>query len=251
MLLTLINSVLLFILITSTMTSFLSYSFSASQLSLLSVNPFLPRQAVAQQGEDSSSEPEGQEDETGSQQGAEADTSASECPPNQHNVPSTNACEWDNCGLSSPPMYRNTITGRCVSDCSDIGQYWVKQGNTCVLNEGDNATSTQAGLTGGPIPDLGGANGNTTTQPGPVADALSPDVEREGNVTSAQAAPGDTIASLAGEPPLPYACYSNTFTCYCDGTEDCNKLTASAECKGEVKPVEGKPGLAVCDWNTG
>ena len=250
MLLTLINTVLLFVLITSTITSLLSYSFSASQLSL-SVNPFLPSQAVAQQGEDSSSEPEGQEGETGSQQGEEADTSPSECPPNQHNVPSTNACEWDNCGLSSPPMYRNTITGRCVSDCSDIGQYLVKQGNICILNEGDNATSTQAGLTGGPIPGLGGANGNTTTQPGPVADVLSPEVEREGNVTSAPAAPGDTIASLAGEPPLPYACYSNTFTCYCDGTEDCNKLTASAECKGEVKPVEGKPGLAVCDWNTG
>ena len=68
MLLALINSVLLLILITSTMTSFLSYSFSAFQLPLLPGNPLLLSQAVAQQDGDSSSEPENQGDNADNQQ---------------------------------------------------------------------------------------------------------------------------------------------------------------------------------------
>lgn len=68
MLLALINSVLLLILITSTMTSFLSYSFSASHLPLLPGNPLLLSQAVAQQDGDSSSEPVNQEDDADNQQ---------------------------------------------------------------------------------------------------------------------------------------------------------------------------------------
>ena len=63
-----INAILLFILIISTMTSFLSYTFNASQPPFLPGNPLLLSQAVAQQDGDSSSEPVDQEDDANNQQ---------------------------------------------------------------------------------------------------------------------------------------------------------------------------------------
>ena len=61
-------------------------------------------------------------------------------------------------------MYRNTQSGRCVSDCSLVGQLWVEQGNTCVLNDAVNATSTQSPPSGGPIPSQGENKENGTSQ---------------------------------------------------------------------------------------
>ncbi|MGH9974354.1 MAG: hypothetical protein ACRD8Z_00745, partial [Nitrososphaeraceae archaeon] len=69
------------------------------------------------------------------------------------------------------------------------------------------------------------------------------------NDTSGPSTISQSIAGLSGDPSLPYACFSSSFTCYCDGTEDCNQLTSSGECKAEVRTVEGKPGLGQCNWN--
>jgi hypothetical protein len=236
------------VLFVSTLTSFLIYPISG----VLSVSPLIMDEANAQ-SKGGSLNPESQDRESPDQQIREVGASSAQCPPNQHNIGSTNECEWDNCGLSTPPMYRNTQSGRCVSDCSLVGQFWVEQGNICVTNEAANATSTQSPPSGGPIPSQGEGGENGTSQTRTISDLSSENATRSNltsNLSSTPSTTTETIASLAGEPALPYACFSNTFTCYCDGTEDCKQLTSSGECKGEVTTVEGKPGLGECDWST-
>lgn len=192
------------------------------------------------------------------QQDSGNEASSNDCPPNQHKVGSTDQCEWDNCGSATPPMYRNTQTGRCVSDCSEVGQLWVGQGNVCVLGEAQSSR---------PVPIQEGGNRNETIQtdtgieisaenatstPSTLAQTAAANdttSSLSSNISSTPSTLAQTVAGLAGEPQLPYACFSNTFTCYCDGTEDCNRLTSSGECKEEVRTVEGEPGLGECDWN--
>jgi hypothetical protein len=236
------------VLFIGTLTSFLTYPISG----VLSASPLIMEESNAQP-EGGSLNPESQDRESPGQQIREAGPSSNQCPPNQHNIGSTNECEWDNCGLSTPPMYRNTQSGRCVSDCSLVGQLWVEQGNTCVLNDAVNATSTQSPPSGGPIPSQGENKENGTSQTRTTSQLSSENVTKSASTSNLSSAPTtttETIASLAGEPALPYACFSNTFTCYCDGTEDCTQLTSSGECKAEVRTVEGKPGLGECDWST-
>jgi hypothetical protein len=240
------------VLFISTLTSFLTYPISGVLSGVLLVSPLIMGQAGAQP-EGGSLNPGSQDQESPDQQIREVSASSNQCPPNQHSIGSTNECEWDNCGLSTPPMYRNTQSGRCVSDCSSVGQFWVEQGNICVLNEAVNATSTQSPPSGGPIPSQGEGTENVTTQTRTTSELSSENATRSNltsNLSSAPSTTTETIASLAGEPALPYACFSNTFTCYCDGTEDCKQLTSSGECKAEVRTVEGKPGLGECDWST-
>ena len=127
----------LFVLSISTL--LLTFSFTLAQ----SFSPLFLNESLALQDGGSlysGSQNEGLED----QQGPVVGVSSVQCPPNQHNVGSTIQCEWDNCGSATPPMYRNTQTGRCVTDCSEVGQFWVKQGNICVLSEVSNTTSTQS-----------------------------------------------------------------------------------------------------------
>jgi hypothetical protein len=128
----------------------------------------------------------------------------------------------------------------------------VNEGNICVLGEATNETSTQTATQLSSMQDQVESDGNLTI----LSDADS-ELPTENatlgsitfNETSTPSTLPQTIASLSSEPDLPYACYSNTFTCFCDGTEDCNRLTSSGECKAEVRSVEGKPGLGECDWN--
>ncbi|HZD36791.1 MAG TPA: hypothetical protein VE130_16420 [Nitrososphaeraceae archaeon] len=179
-----------------------------------------------------------------------------ECPPNQHRVGSTNQCEWDNCGSATPPMYRNTQTGRCVSDCSELGEFWVGQGNVCVLGEARETIPSQE--EGNIIETIQNdtsieiSSENETSTPSILAQSVAANASTNNlssNMSSTPSTIAQTVAGLGGEPQLPYACFSNTFTCYCDGTEDCNRLTSSGECKEEVRAVEGEPGLGQCDWN--
>ena len=235
-------------------TLLLTFSFTLAQ----SFSPLFLNESLAQQDGGSlysGSQDEGLED----QQGPVVGVSSVQCPPNQHNVGSTIQCEWDNCGSATPPMYRNTQTGRCVTDCSEVGQFWVKQGNICVLSEVSNTTSTQSPSAASSVSNREGNGsgtmefGNRTIQTGAISERLSDNASRSSitsNLSSSPSTISQSIASLAGEPALPYACFSNSFTCYCDGTEDCKQLTSSGECKAEVKTVEGKPGLGECDWNT-
>lgn len=201
-------------------------------------------------------------------------TSSEQCPPNQHIVGSTNECEWDNCGLATPPMYRDTQTGRCISDCSEVGQ--VNQGNVCVPGEvgettpiqsppSDESASSQGDGTGNgtiiteEIDEVSSENTtmvspalNATTTPPTLPPTVAGNATMDGSASKVTSAPptlAPTVTSLAGEPQVPYACFSNTFTCYCDGTEDCKRLASSGECDAEVKSVEGEPGLGECDWN--
>jgi hypothetical protein len=220
------KSLFVVIIIISVSSSLLTYSFIVA----LAISPLFLNEALAQQ------------DDVGG--------SSEQCPPNQHTVGSTNQCEWDNCGSATPPMYRNTQTGRCVTDCSEVGQFWVKQGNICVLG-----TSTQSPPpSGSSVSNQGEGNGNATVQTEAKSEIPSDNATSSNLTSNVTSTPPSTITqtigSLAGEPALPYACLSNTFTCYCDGTEDCMKLTSSGECKAEVRTVEGKPGLGECDWNT-
>lgn len=238
---------LVVLLIFGVSTSLLTYSFTVA----LAVSPLFLNEALAQQNDGSlisGSEEGGPE----GQQGPDVGGSSEQCPPNQHSVGSTNQCEWDNCGSATPPMYRNTQTGRCVSDCSEVGQFWVKQGNICVLSEVSNGTSIQSPLSGSSVPNQGEGNGNATVQIEAKSEPPSDNAtssSQTSNVSSVPSTLTQTVASLASESALPYACFSNTFTCYCDGTEDCKKLTSSGECKAEVRTIEGKPGLGECDWN--
>lgn len=225
-------------LVLGTSTSLLAYSITI----MLSGFPIFLNQAIAQQDS-------GNEDGGGEIQLSDV-SSSGQCLPGQHIVQSTNECEWDNCGSAVPPMYRNTQTGRCVSDCSEVGQLWVEQGNVCVL-----------GGTGGPSPtesvdSLPSIEGDEIRNETVLTDAgveLSSDNATTSSLTSNMSSTpstlAQTVAGLAGEPQLPYACFSNTFTCYCDGTEDCKRLTSSGECKAEVRSVEGEPGLGRCEWN--
>jgi hypothetical protein len=216
------------------------------------------------------------------QQDSGNEASSNDCPPNQHKVGSTDQCEWDNCGSAIPPMYRNTQTGRCVSDCSEVGQLWVGQGNVCVLGEAqssrpvpiqeggnrnetiqtdtgieissENATSTPSTLaqTVAANDTTSSLSSNISSTPSTLAQTVAANdttSSLSSNISSTPSTLAQTVVGLAGEPQLPYACFSNTFTCYCDGTEDCNRLTSSGECKEEVRTVEGEPGLGECDWN--
>jgi len=230
------------ILVIGISASLLTYSFSLA----LFVSHLFLNDAFAQQI--GGSQDEGPED----QQGPGVGVTSEQCPPSQHNVGSTNQCEWDNCGSATPPMYRNTQTGRCVSDCSAVGQFWVEQGNICVLSDGGNATSTQSPSAASSVSKREEGSGNDTIQTETSSGLLSDNATKSSftsNLTSSSSTPSQSIASLAGEPVLPYACFSNTFTCYCDGTEDCKQLTSSGECKAEARTVMGKPGLGECDWN--
>jgi hypothetical protein len=232
------NSFLVVLLIIGVSTSLLTYSIT----SVYFVDPYFLNQAFAQQ-----------ERGLEGQQEPDVGGSSAQCPANQHSVGPANECEWDNCGSATPPMYRNTQTGRCVSDCSEVGQFWVEQGNICVSGEASNRTSTQSPPpSSSSVPNQGAGNENVTVQTDaeterPLDNATSSGVIS--NMSSIPSTVSQTVDSLAGEPVLPYACFSNTFTCYCDGTQDCNSLTSSGECKAEVRTVEGKPGLGECDWN--
>jgi hypothetical protein len=235
------KSFVVVLLIISVSSLLLTYSFTVA----LAVSPLFLNEALAQQ--DGGSLSLSQETGPEGQRGPDVGGSSEQCPPNQHSVGSTNQCEWDNCGSAIPPMYRNTQTGRCVSDCSEVGQFWVKQGNICVLG-----TSTQSAPSVSSVPNQGEGNGNATVQTESTTELPSDNTTSSSltsNVSSAPSTLTQTVASLADESALPYACFSNTFTCYCDGTEDCKKLTSSGECKAEVGTVEGKPGLGECDWN--
>ncbi len=228
-------------------TSLFAYSFSLA----ISSNPLFLTEAIAQQDAGSPisvSQESRSEEQQG--QGTEIGGSPEQCPQNQHNVGSTNQCEWDNCGSATPPMYRNTQTGRCVSDCSEVGQNSVNQGNICVPGKATNATSTQSPPTVSSVSPQG--NGSERVQSESDNDLPSRNVTESApssNATSGPSTISQSIASLSGEPSLPYACFSSSFTCYCDGTEDCKQLTSSGECKAEVRTVEGKPGLGECNWN--
>jgi hypothetical protein len=216
----------------------------------LIVSPYYVNRVLAQQ-EDEPLGVEGQEDRLENQQEPNAGMSSGQCPPNQHSVGSTNECEWDNCSSATPPMYRNTQSGRCVSDCNEVGQFWVKQGNICVLGEVSNGTSTQIPPVGSSVLNQSEGRENMTTQTNasterPLDNATSSPIS---NMSSIPSTVTQTVDNLAGEPALPYACFSNTFTCYCDGTQDCKKLSSSGECKAEVRTVNGKPGLGECDWS--
>jgi hypothetical protein len=215
-----------------------------------------------------------QDAESEDQQMPNGGISPDQCPPNQHIVGSTNECEWDNCGLATPPMYRNTQTGRCVSDCSEVGQ--VNQGNVCVPGVVGETTPIQSPLSNESASNQGDDNrnvtiitedidevsaenttmvspaSNITSTPSTLAPTVAGNATMEGpasNITSTPSTLAPTVTSLAGEPQVPYACFSNTFTCYCDGTEDCKGLASSGECDAEVRSVEGEPGLGECDWN--
>jgi hypothetical protein len=230
------------LLIIGASTSLLTYSFAVA----LVVSPFFLNEVLAQRGAGS------QEGGLEGQQEPDLGGSTDQCPPNQHIVGSTNECELDNCGSATPPMYRNTQTGRCVSDCNEVGQFWVRHGNSCVLGEASNGTSTQSQPSVSSVPNPGEGNGNTTVQTEakselPLDNATSTSLTS--NLSSTPSTLTQSVDSLAGEPALPYACFSNTFTCYCDGTLDCKQLTSSGECKAEVRAVEGKPGLGECNWN--
>jgi hypothetical protein len=230
-------------------TSLFAYSFCLA----ISANPLFLIEAIAQQDTESLisvSQESGSEEQQG--QGTEMGGAPEQCPQNQHNVGSTNQCEWDNCGSATPPMYRNTQTGRCVSDCSEVGQTWVKQGNICVPGKVTNATSTESPPTVSSVPPQGNISGNGTAQSESVNNLPTSNVTvsaESSNDTSGPSTISQSIAGLSGEPSLPYACFSSSFTCYCDGTEDCKQLTSSGECKAEVRTVEGKPGLGECNWN--
>ncbi len=244
------RSFLVVLSVLGVITSLFTYSFTFA----LSGSPLFLNDALAQQGVGLPNS-ESQEGGPEGRQGPDVGVSSGQCPPNQHHVGSANECEWDNCGAATPPMYRNTQTGRCVSDCSEVGQFWVRQGNICVLGEVTNATSTPIPPPpSNSVPNRGEGNGNGTIQTEDNSDLTSDNATTStltSNVTSTPPSTiTQTITSLAGEPALPYACLSNTFTCYCDGTEDCIQLTSSGECKAEVRTVEGKPGLGECDWNT-
>jgi len=211
----------------------LTYSFSL----VLSVNHLFLNDTFAQQI--GGSQDEGPED----QRGLGVGVTSERCPPSQHNVGSTNQCEWDNCGSATPSMYRNTQTGRCVSDCSEVGQVWVEQGNICVLSDGGNTISTQSPSAASSLSKREEGNGNGIIQTESSSGLLSDNGTKSSlnsSLTSSSSTPSQSIASLVGEPVLPYAC---------DGTEDCKQLTSSGECKAEVRTVEGKPGLGECDWN--
>ncbi len=214
------------------------------------VSPYFVNRVLAQQGAGPLSV-EGQEDRLEDQQGPGAGMSSGQCPPNQHSIGSTNECEWDNCGSATPPMYRNTQSGRCVSDCNEVGQFWVKQGNVCVLGEVSNDTSTQIPPAGSPVSNQSEGSENVTTQTIAKSERPSDNATSKpmSNMSSIPSTVTQTVDKLAGEPALPYACFSNTFTCYCDGTQDCKKLISSGECKAEVRTVDDKPGLGECDWN--
>lgn len=179
--------------------------------------------------------------------GPDVGGSTVQCPPNQHNVGSSNQCEWDNCGSATPPIYRNTQTGRCVSDCSEIGQSWVKQGNICVLGSTSNGNSPQSTPSGTSISNqdagIGRLTITTESEDDPPSDNAS------SSLTNLSSPPSTITQTLVGESSLPYSCFSNTFTCYCGGTEGCKRLTSSSECKAEVRIVEGRPGLGQCDWD--
>ena len=209
------------------------------------VSPLPPNEVHAQQ--DVGSLFSGSEGEV--QLGPDVGGSSEQCPPNQHSVGSTNQCEWDNCGSATPPMYRNTQTGRCVSDCSEVGQSWVKQGNICILGSVSNGTSPQSSPSGSSISNQGGGTGNTTVPT--EAKVELPSDNTSSRLSNLSSPPSTITQTLVGEPSLPYSCFSNTFTCYCDGTEGCKQLTSSNECKAEVRNVEGRPGLGQCDWNAG
>src|SRR5918999_1585517 len=192
----------------------------------------------------------GQDAESEDQQMPDGGISPDQCPPNQHIVGSTNECEWDNCGLATPPMYRNTQTGRCVSDCSEVGH--VNQGNVCVPGVVGETTPIQSPLSNGSASNQGDDNRNVTIITEDIDEVSAENttmVSPASNITSTPSTLAPTVTSLAGEPQVPYACFSNTFTCYCDGTEDCKRLASSGECDAEVRPVEGEPGLGECDWN--
>jgi len=230
-------------------TSLFAYSFCLA----ISSNPLFLTEVIAQQDEGSLlyvSLESGSEEQQG--QGTEIGASSEQCPQNQHIVGATSECEWDNCGSATPPMYRNTQTGRCVSDCSEVGQDWVQQGNICVPGKVTNATSTQSPPTVSLVSPQGNGSGNGTVQS--ESDTILPtrnvnESAASSNDTSGPSTISQSIASLSGESSLPYACFSSSFTCYCDGTEDCKQLTSSGECKAEVRIVEGKPGLGECNWN--
>lgn len=240
------GSHLVVLLIFGVSISLLTYSITLG----LVVSPHYLNRVLAQQ-EGGPLSVKGQEDRLENQQEPNAGMSSGECPPNQHSVGSTNECEWDNCGSATPPMYRNTQSGRCVSDCNEVGQFWVKQGNICVLGEISNDTSTQIPPAGSSVSNQSEGSENVTTQTiaksePPLDNATSSPIS---NMSSIPSTVTQTVDNLAGEPALPYACFSNTFTCYCDGTQDCKKLISSGECKAEVRTVDGKPGLGECDWN--
>lgn len=258
------TSFLVFFLVLGIWTSLLTFSSTLS----LSVHYSLINEA-------SGSLDFGSQDAESENQQTNGGTPSEQCPPNKHIVGSTNECEWDNCGLATPPMYRNTQTGRCVSDCSEISQ--VNQGNVCVPGEVGETTpiqsppSDETAVSGqgdgnsnetiitqdiGEVSmeniTMGGPTSNVTSAPSTLAPTVAGNATMGGptsNVTSAPSTLAPTVTSLAGEPQIPYACFSNTFTCYCDGTEDCKRLASSGECDAEVRSVEGEPGLGECDWN--
>ena len=240
------GSLLVVLLIFGVSISLLTYSITSG----LVVSPHYVNRVLAEQ-EGGPLSVKGQEERPENQQEPNARMSSGECPPNQHSVGSTNECEWDNCGSATPPMYRNTQSGRCVSDCNEVGQFWVKQGNICVLGEVSNGTSTQIPPAGSSVSNQSEGSENVTTQTiaksePPLDNATSSPIS---NMSSIPSTVKQTVDNLAGEPAVPYACFSNTFTCYCDGTQDCKKLISSGECKAEVRTVDGKPGLGECDWN--
>ena len=211
--------------------------------SALAVSPLLLNEIHAQQEVGSSVS--GSEGEV--KLGPDVGGSTGQCPPNQHNVGSTNQCEWDNCGSATPPMYRNTQTGRCVSDCSEVGQSWVKQGNICVLGSASNGTSPQSTPSGTSISNQDAGIGKMTVTTESEDDP--PQANASSSLSNLSSPPSTITQTLVGEPSLPYSCFSDTFTCYCDGTEGCKRLTSSSECKAEVRNVEGRPGLGQCDWD--
>ena len=240
------KSFLVVLLIVGVSTSLFTYSLAG----VLFVSPYFLNQAFAQQG-GGSLVSESQERDLDGQQESETGSSSAQCPMNQHVVGPANECEWDNCGAATPPMYRNTQTGRCVSNCSEVGQFWVEQGNICILGEVSSETSTQ-NRTDSSESNQGESNENITVLTDARSERPLDNATSSGMISNLSSTPStvtQSVDSLAGEPVLPYACFSNTFTCFCDGTQDCKSLTSSGECKAEVRAAEGKPGLGECEWN--
>lgn len=233
------KSFLIYFITISVTFSFLTFIFSST----LVVSPLLLNEIHAQQEVGSSVS--GIEGEV--KLGPDVGGPTVQCPPDQHIVGSSDQCEWDNCGSATPPMYRNTQTGRCVSDCSEVGQTWVKQGNICVLGSASNGTSPRSTPTSTSISNREAGIGKMTNTT--ESEDVPPSNNGSSGLSNLSSPPSTIRQTLVDESSLPYSCFSNTFTCYCDGTEGCKRLTSSSECKTGVTNVEGRPGLGQCDWD--
>jgi hypothetical protein len=214
-----LTPVVLFILIISSITAFLLYSFNIYELP---INPHLISKAVAQ-GENT----ESGSDSSSSENEEENGTEESQLEDEQETPPPSSSSEEQELGESIPDIY---VEGNATSgEPQDASTQQLQTSNVSEA-AGLPSTSLDANVTTTTVDQIQSKGEGAVGSP-----LLAPSEEA---TTSTTAAPDDGLGTV-----IPYTCTSDPndpkkVECICRGAKDCLDLERSGRCDGHVDAGE-------------